>query len=82
LDHAFCLHNRCKEFYGEFYNLSLERVLSYQGIDRKREQLTDSRERALMLVQVVRNLAVGMAKVVEESDPGDDSLGDLDEHPF
>lgn len=90
LDKAFCLHNRSKEYYGQFYELSLETVLGYQGIDRKREQLTDSRERALMLVEVVRNLAAGMAKHVQpEEESGstadslfDDDLGDLEAHPF
>lgn len=91
LDGAFCLHNRAKEFYSQFYELSFEKVLSYQGIDRKREQLTDSRERALMLVHVVRNLSIGMEKQVREPESesaadsffsDDDALGDLDAHPF
>lgn len=85
LDGAFCLHNRCKEYYGQFYELSLEKVLSYQGISKRREQLTDSRERILMLAQVVRNLAAGMPKQDQEEDEGaDDSdlLGELDAHPF
>ncbi|SRR6266700_3245138 len=80
LDNAFCLQNRCKEYYNQFYDLSLEAVLGYQGIDKKREQLRDSRDRVLMLVQVVRNLAAGMAKQVQESEG--DTLDDLDEHPF
>jgi hypothetical protein len=79
LDGAYCLHNRCKEFYNEFYELSLEKVLNYQGIDKKREQLTDSRERIVMLQQIVSNLAAGM----EKQKPVDDSgLEDLEEHPF
>lgn len=82
LDGAYCLHNRAKEFYGQFYELGLEKVLSYQGIDRKREQLTDSRERALMLVEVLRNLAAGMEKKSEGEGAADDGLGELDEFAF
>lgn len=79
LDNAFCLHNKCKEYYGEFYDLSLEKVLSYQSIDKKREELVDSRDRLRMLAQVMNNLAMGMVKQTSE-DPN--SLGDLDDHPF
>jgi DNA polymerase III epsilon subunit-like protein len=90
LDEAFCLHSKTKEFYNEFYDLSLEKILSYQGIDKKREELTDSRDRLQVLAQVVRNLAVGMAKQTPESETSDDAvvadggdeLGDLDDHPF
>jgi hypothetical protein len=80
LDGAYCLHNKAKEYYGEFYELSLEKVLSHQGIDKKREELRDSRDRILMLAQVVRNFAEGRAKQSQESE---DSLDDdLDSHPF
>lgn len=79
LDDAYCLHNKAKEYYGEFYELSLRTVMSYQGIDKKREDLKDSRERVLVLAQVVRNLSTGMKKQVQESEEHDDSL---DEHPF
>lgn len=83
LDDAFCLHNKCKEYYGEFYELSLEKVLAYQGIDKKRDDLTDSRERIQVLAQVVRNLAAGMKKQEPETeDYTDTSLDNLDEHPF
>ena len=88
LDDAFCLHNKCKEYYGEFYDLSLEKVLSYQRIDKKREELKDSRERILMLAQVMRNLAVGMTKQPpQDVDSLDilDIIGDPDDpesHPF
>lgn len=77
---ATCLHNKCKEYYREFYELSLERVLAYQGIDKKRSQLTDSRERILEQAQVIRNLAAGMEKQVQEPESsGDDTI---DDHPF
>ena len=80
LDHATCLHNKCKEYYGEFYEISLEKVLSYQGIDKPRTELRDSRERVVMLDQVIRNLAAGMTK--QEQERSDDNLDDLDPHPF
>jgi len=79
LDGAYCLHNKAKEFYGEFYELSLQKILTYQGIDRQREQLRDSRDRLLMLAQVVNNLAMGMEKQIQESET---SENDLDSHPF
>jgi DNA polymerase III epsilon subunit-like protein len=79
LDSVFCLHNKAKEFYGEFYELSLEKILTYQGIEKKRDELTDSRVRILMLDQVIRNLAAGMTKAVQESE-GSDGLDD--DHPF
>lgn len=79
LDGAYCLHNKSKEYYGQFYELSLEVILGYQGIDKKREDLKDSRERILMLAQVIRNLATGMKKRVQEPEASEDSL---DEHPF
>jgi DNA polymerase III epsilon subunit-like protein len=83
LDSAFCLHNKCKEYYGEFYELSLEKVLGYQGIDKKRDELKDSRDRLLMLVQVMNNLAVGMEKQTQDPETSEDnSLEDLDDHPF
>lgn len=75
---AFCLHNKCKEYYGEFYELSLEKVLSYQGIDKKRDDLKDSRDRAQVLAKVVRNLAAGMPKKEQEAE----EQNDLDDHPF
>lgn len=75
---AFCLHNKVKEYYGEFYELSLEKVLSYQGIDKKRSDLTDSRDRIQVLAKVVRNLAVGLIKQAQEPEDSND-LGD---HPF
>jgi len=78
LDDAFCLQNKCKEYYGEFYDLSLEKILGYQSIDKKREELRDSRDRLSMLMMVVRNLAAGMAKKVQEPEPSDE----IDEHPF
>ena len=77
LDKAFCLHNKCREYYGEFYELSLEKILAYQDINKKREQLKDSQERLLVLAQVLTNLAAGMPKHEEEPE-----LDDLDEHPF
>lgn len=80
LDNAACLHNKCKEYYGEFYEISLEKVLSYQGINKPRTELRDSRERVVMLDQVIRNLSTGMAK--QEQERSDDNLGDLDERPF
>ena len=80
LNDATCLHNRCKEYYREFYELSLEKVLAYQGINKKRSQLTDSRERILMQAQVIRNLAAGMEKQVQEPETSDDDT--LDDHPF
>jgi len=79
LDDAYCLHNKCKEYYREFYELSLEKVLSYQGIDKKRDELTDSHDRLLVLQQVMNNLAAGMTKQTFETL---DSLGDLEDHPF
>jgi len=88
LDNAFCLHNRSKEYYGEFYDLSLEKVLGYQAINKTRDELKDSRERILCLAEVMRNLAEGMTKHVQQPDSAtelfmeDDSLGDLDDHPF
>ena len=78
LDNAFCLHNKCKEFYNEFYELSLQKILSYQGIDKNRIELQDSRDRIQMLAQVVRNLAAGMPKQAQEAEDSND----LDEHPF
>ena len=72
---AFCLHNKAKEYYGEFYDPSLERVLEYQGINKTRKELTDSRERIRVLAKVIRNLAAGLKKV-EEPEP------EPDEHPF
>lgn len=80
LDNAFCLHNKVKEYYGEFYELSLEKVLGYQGIDKKRSDLTDSRDRIQALAKVVRNLAAGMPKQAQE--PESDNLDDLGDHPF
>jgi DNA polymerase III epsilon subunit-like protein len=81
LDGATCLHNRCKEYYNEFYELSLEKILGYLGIEKRRDELKDSKDRVLMLAQVVRNLAAGMKKQEPESDPLDD-FSSLDEHPF
>ncbi len=81
LDDAFCLQNKCKEYYGEFYDLSLEKILGYQAIDKKREELRDSRDRLSMLMMVVRNLAAGMAKKVQEPEPSDE-IDDFDSHPF
>jgi len=77
LDGAYCLHNKAKEFYGEFYELSLQKILTYQGIDRQREQLRDSRDRLLMLAQVITNFAAGMAKQPQEPE-----ASDLLDHPF
>jgi DNA polymerase III epsilon subunit-like protein len=87
LDTACCLHNRCREFYGEFYYLSLDQIFHYQGIDKSREALKDSRARILVLAQVLNNLAQGMKKQVPEPESAtepflDDGLGDLDQHPF
>lgn len=78
LDDAFCLHNKAKEYYGEFYELSLEKVLSYQGIDKKRSDLTDSRDRIQVLAKVVRNLAAGLPKQAQEAE----EQNDLGDHPF
>lgn len=85
LDHAACLHNKCKEYYGEFYEISLEKVLNYQGIDKPRTELRDSRERVVMLDQVIRNLATGMTKqetMKQDDSLSNDDLSDLDERPF
>jgi hypothetical protein len=85
LDGATCLHNKAKEYYGEFYELPLEKILAYQGIDKKREDLRDSRERILMLHQVICNLATGMAKQTPESETTvdlGDGMRDLEDHPF
>lgn len=80
LNDATCLHNKCKEYYQEFYELSLEKVLAYQGINKKRDELKDSRERILEQAQVIRNLAVGMEKQTQETEEADNDS--LDEHPF
>jgi len=80
LDSAFCLHNKCKEYYGEFYELGLEKILGYQGIDKKRDELKNSQDRILMLAQVVKNLATHMAKQTGEPEVSEDES--LDEHPF
>jgi len=77
LEGVYCLHNKCKEYYGEFYDLSLEKVLAYQGIDKKRDELKDSQDRLLMLAQVVRNLAAGMTKQTQTEE-----LETLVDHPF
>jgi hypothetical protein len=82
LDGAFCLQDKCKEYYNQFYELSLEVVLGYQGIEKTRAELTDSRDRVLMLEQVVRNLAAGMAKKQEPEAGSSGFLDDLEEHPF
>lgn len=79
LDGAFCLHNRCKEYYNQFYQLSLETVLAYQGIEKKRNDLKDSRDRIALLAQVVHNLATGMQK---QSLAKDETSDDLSDHPF
>lgn len=81
LDNAFCLQNKCKEYYNQFYDLGLEKILSYQGIDKRRDELRDSRDRLLMLARVANNLAAGMQKQSQESEISD-SLGDLSDHPF
>jgi hypothetical protein len=82
LDDGTCLHAKCKEYYNEFYELSLEKVLSYQGIEKKREELRDSRDRLAMLAQVVHNLATNVKKQEADGAASDDMLSDLDEHPF
>lgn len=79
LDNAACLHNKCKEYYREFYELSLEKVLAYQGIDKKRSQLKNSCERILMLERVIHNLAAGIEK---QTQGAIDTEVSLDEHPF
>lgn len=79
LDGAYCLHNKAKEYYGEFYELSLEKVLSHQGIDKKREELRGSKDRILMLAQVIRNLAENKPRQTQEPETLDN---DLDLHPF
>jgi hypothetical protein len=81
LKDAYCLHNKAKEYYGEFYELSLEKILGYQGIDKKREELKDSRDRLVVLAQVVNNLAAGMAKQPQEPETLN-GLEDLSDHPF
>lgn len=78
LDNAFCLHVKCQEYYNEFYGLNLEKVLSYQGINKRRDLLVSSRDRILELVNVIRNLAQGQEK--QEQPPED--LGDLEDRPF
>lgn len=82
LDGAFCLHNKCKEYYNEFYNLSLETVLQYQGIDKRRAELTNSRARILMLETVISNIAQGMRKQPQATDTLDDDDDELEDHPF
>jgi DNA polymerase III epsilon subunit-like protein len=79
LDGAYCLHNKAKEYYNQFYQLSLEAVLGYQGIEKKREDLKDSRDRLAMLALVVTNLAAGMKKQSQEDETANDDLSD---HPF
>jgi DNA polymerase III epsilon subunit-like protein len=81
LDNAYCLHNKAKEYYGEFYELSLEKILGYQGIEKRRDELKDSRDRLRMQAQVVNNLAAAMKKQTQESEDSD-NLDDLDTHPF
>jgi DNA polymerase III epsilon subunit-like protein len=82
LDQAFCLHNKCKEYYNQFYDLSLATILNYQNIDKKREELRDSRERILVLAQIVRNLAAAMPKQSQESEGLESFPEDLDSQPF
>jgi hypothetical protein len=79
LGNAFNLHNKCKEFYNEFYDLSLETILRYQGIDKQRSQLQNSIDRIKVLAQIVENLANDLAKVQEPESTEDD---DLEGHPF
>jgi hypothetical protein len=81
LANAFCLHNKCREYYDEFYDLSLVKVLSYQGLEVQREELRDSRDRLPLLDMVVRNLAAGMPKKVQEPEP-ELADGELGDHPF
>lgn len=76
LDDAFCLHNKVKEYYGEFYELSLEKILSYQDIDKKREDLKDSRERIRVLAQIIRNLSTGIKKKTQEPEENEKPLDD------
>lgn len=76
LDDAYCLHNKSKEYYGEFYELSLEKILSYQDIDKKREDLKDSRERIRVLAQIIRNLSTGMKKKTQEPEENENPLDD------
>lgn len=80
LDNVACLHNKAKEYYGEFYELSLEKILSYQGIDKRRYELRNSCDRILMLDQIIRNFATGMEKQVQEPEASDDNT--FDDHPF
>lgn len=82
LDQAFCLHNKLKEYYNQFYDLSLATILNHQNIDKKREELRDSRERILVLAQIVRNLAAAMPKQSQESEGSESFLDDLDSRPF
>jgi len=82
LKDAFCLQSKAKEFYGEFYGLSLEKVFRYQGLDVNRDDVRDSRDRLPLLAVVVRNLAAGMKKQEPESELADGELGDLEDHPF
>lgn len=84
---ATCLHTKCKRYYGQFYDLSLQTVLSYQGVNKTRTEMTDSRERIEMQVLVLRNLAEGKAKVQEVPDTpvaseAIDLVDELDAHPF
>lgn len=82
LEDAYCLHNKAKEYYGEFYELSLETILSYQGIDQKRDELKDSGDRLLVLAQIIRNMAEGMARQTKAEETVEEDLGDLEDHPF
>lgn len=77
LDSAFCLQNKAREYYNEYYGLSLAKVLEYQGIDKKREDLRAAPARVVMLDLVLHNLAAGMEKKPEPA-----VLDDLDDHPF
>lgn len=79
LKKAMCLHNKCKEYYAEFYRLGLTEILAYQGIDKTREDFKDSRERIVMYKQILSNLAAGMEKQTPAQEKG---LDDLPDHPF
>jgi hypothetical protein len=78
LDNGHCLHTRCRDYYWEFYYLGLDQVLQYQGINKRRSELTDSRERVKVLAEVLSNLAKGLPK----QDPPAPKKDLADDEPF
>lgn len=85
---AFDFHSICQGYYTQFYDLSLERVLAYQGIDKKRHELKDSVERIRYLEKVLRNISIRLERhSIQYEGYSDDPFvtdeeSSLDEHPF